>query len=897
LIDYLLCEHAQMLNITKFSSGKFNTLSAHAPICFTLLVPGLFEPNQTPQHIDTGRTPCKSVRWNEDNTQSIIDSLTDHISDLQGCLGQALQSQGDVNMCVDSFCNILSNCVLPLCNVYTNDVNANSKNNVKKTDQPWFNETCKRRFNEYKSAIYNFNKCKSKTTHETLVHKKSLYKKLANKCKRQYMRFEGNMMNQLRKNSPKQFYKLFAKRKQKAAKSNITSDQFLEHFRDVSTSMGQDTTDDNYDTSQIQTSVYDELDATISIQEIEKAIKNLKSDKSCAEDCIINEVFIKCKDVLLPCLYTLFNSVFESGLFPESWTTRCIVLVFKKGDINDPNNYRGITIVSCLGKLFTSILNNRLLIWDSDNDIITDAQFGFKPGASTVDAIFVLQSLINRTLKKKRRLYCCFVDYQKAFDFIDRSSLWSKLVNLGIQGKMFKIIKSLYENVKSCVKYNGCLSEYFRNTRGLLQGEVLSPILFSFYINDFEMCFIRENCPSVELQLVNIFLLMYADDTVLISETPDGLQSMLDALYSYTKEWNLTVNIDKTKILVFRNGGKVNDKEKWTYDGKNLEIVNTFNYLGMLFNFNGKFSKTQKHIADQGRKALFAITSKLKQCNFNIETKCSVFDTYVNSILCYAAEIWGFHKALDVEKVHISFCKNVLGVKTSTSNNLVYYELGRLPLRYVRKIRIIKFWLKLKSTDNCILRACYQEMISNKDDWIVEIQSELENIGLGYMFENYINMTDNCIIGIIKCRLRDIYTQSMMTDISNSSKGLLFQHLVDNFTLQNYLCKPINPLYRKYISRFRMSSHKLRIEQGRYSNENRNSRVCTICDSKEIEDEFHFILKCPFYSTLRDQYIKKYYYQRPSVFKLVKLLSTNNVGELCKLGKYLYLASKKRLTV
>ena len=109
--------------------------------------------------------------------------------------------------------------------------------------------------------------------------------------------------------------------------------------------------------------------------------------------------------------------------------------VFKKGNVNDANNYRGISLVNCI--LFTSILNKRLLKWDKDNSVKMDAQFGFRPGLGTVDAIFVLQSLVNKHLRKKGgRLYCCFINYRKAFDFVNRSKLWIKLTMIGIKGKM-----------------------------------------------------------------------------------------------------------------------------------------------------------------------------------------------------------------------------------------------------------------------------------------------------------------------------------------------------------------------------------------------------------------------------------------------------------------------------
>ena len=320
------------------------------------------------------------------------------------------------------------------------------------------------------------------------------------------------------------------------------------------------------------------------------------------------------------------------------------------------------------------------------------------------------------------------------------------------------------------------------------------------------MHFIRENCPSVEIQLINIFLLMYADDTVLIAETADGLQKMLDALLTYTKKWNLTVNIDKTKILVFKNGKKLTGHVNWTYDGKNIEVVDQFNYLGMLFNYNGKFTQTQRHVAEQGRKALFAISSTLKNFNCNLETKCTIFDTYVSSILNYGCEIWGFHKAPDIEKLHLSFLKRTLGVKKSTCNNLIYCELGRYPLQLIRKLRIFRYMLKLRSSQNCILNACFREMIENNDDWILSVKNELAKLGLNYLWDDVIQ--DKCFINIVEiCTVRRcclIYLDLL--------KAFCI-YMVDIFTMQYYLCKPVPAIYKKYISKFRLSSHNLNIEK------------------------------------------------------------------------------------
>lgn len=361
----------------------------------------------------------------------------------------------------------------------------------------------------------------------------------------------------------------------------------------------------------------------------------LNKNKASGNDGILNEFLINCKDILMPCLVSLFNNVFDSGHFPSAWSVGNIVPVFKKGNASDTDNNRGITLVSCIGKLFTSVINERLLTADRNYNVITDAQFGFRKNMSTIDAIFILQSLIQRTIKKKRKLYCCFIDYKKAFDFINRSNLWFKLIQQGIEGKVLRIIRSLYEKVKCCVKYNNTVSEWFDCNAGLFQGEVLSPILFSMYVNDMEMHFLSENCPSLEIQEINIFLLMYADDTVLLAESPEGLQSLLDALYSYSTKWDLTVNTDKTKILVFRNGNRSKVNDKWYYNGEELEVVNEFNYLGFLLSFNGKFGNSQKRIAEQGRKAMYALNNICKKHCFNTVTKLSIFDTYVNSVMSY----------------------------------------------------------------------------------------------------------------------------------------------------------------------------------------------------------------------------------------------------------------------
>ena len=221
----------------------------------------------------------------------------------------------------------------------------------------------------------------------------------------------------------------------------------------------------------------------------------------------------------------------------------------------------------------------------------------------------------------------------------------------------------------------------------------------------------------------------------------------------------------------------------------------------------------------------------------------------------------------------------------------MYYELGRTPLIIKRKLRAIKYWMSLKTTNNCILKSCLDDMIIRNDDWVIKIKNELESLGVGYLFNSTCDKYDLCII---EQRLKDSYQQLLLSDICRSSKGIIYQHLVDHFNLQPYLKKHVRKDFLQQIAKFRLSSHKLQVEIGRHSNIQRNNRICQHCNLNDVEDEYHFILVCPAYNYLRCSYIKRYYRNRPSVYKLIQLLSTENVKELGNLGRFLSKACKQR---
>ena len=185
------------------------------------------------------------------------------------------------------------------------------------------------------------------------------------------------------------------------------------------------------------------LDLEITEKEIVECIDQLKSCKSPGIYDIINEYLKTTKEVLLPHYLKIFNLILNTGLIPSKWYLGVIIPIHKKGEVTNPDNYRGITLLSCFGKLFTSVLNNRLYGFLEKNNLLTEMQAGLRKCYSTVEQVFNLKCLIDLTLTSKKKLYCFFVDFKKAFDTVWRAGLWVKVLNSNSTGKCLNVIYNL----------------------------------------------------------------------------------------------------------------------------------------------------------------------------------------------------------------------------------------------------------------------------------------------------------------------------------------------------------------------------------------------------------------------------------------------------------------------
>ena len=185
----------------------------------------------------------------------------------------------------------------------------------------------------------------------------------------------------------------------------------------------------------------DNLELPITEGEIRASIKNLNSNRSGGPNGLCIEMLKVTVDIIVPYLYSLFNYIYEHGIFPEDWCKSIISPVHKSGPVDKPENYRAIMLSNCLCKIFINILTMRLSSWAEENDVIDESQAGFRKQYSAIDNIFSLQALVQKYLCRPRgRCYCNFMDFKRAFDSIQHTCLWYSLEKKGVSenSKFFK---------------------------------------------------------------------------------------------------------------------------------------------------------------------------------------------------------------------------------------------------------------------------------------------------------------------------------------------------------------------------------------------------------------------------------------------------------------------------
>ena len=604
-----------------------------------------------------------------------------------------------------------------------------------------------------------------------------------------------------------------------------------------------------------------------------------------------------------------FNIVLNTGYIPEVWCIGIIMPLYKnKGERSQPDNYRGITLLSCMGKLFTAILNFRLTNYLEATGTIGDEQAGFRQEFSTVDHIFSLHMMINFYLKKGKRLYVAFIDYRKAFDFVDRVLLWNEIITNGINGNFLRIIYNLYDKAKSCVKTDGRTSALFSCNTGVRQGENLSPILFSIFLNDFERHISKyydglsdvsdaaKECLSdddVEY-FVRLYALLYADDTIVMAENETELQKGLSAVYSYCTDWNLQVNTDKTKVVIFSNG-KVTKYPTFLFGHSKVDVVEDYVYLGVLFHRTGSFQKAIMKQIKQATKSFHTLMTKVRYLHLPVDLTLELFQQLVVPVLLYGSEVWGASNIEQIDVFQRKCLKQILGVKTLTPSVMVYGETGNVPVSELVKLRMINYFMLLcngkKTKISYIIYKIWRCKMNNQmnytSDWITVLKSNLSNFGMHHIWEFEGNgFTNEYVKQSTKLRMKDIYLQKWNNDVNGHELCDNYKMFKTEFRLEKYLTH-LNFYERLIMSKFRCRSNLLPVTYNRLNNRSYEDQQCPLCNDGENGDEFHYLFMCSHFEEERSIFLPDHFIRGTPDDYMKNLLQSEEKGILKNLVKFM----------
>ena len=409
-------------------------------------------------------------------------------------------------------------------------------------------------------------------------------------------------------------------------------------------------------------------ESPITKKEIEAAVKKLKAGKAAGLDGAEVECIKSGGKSVVEWLVRLLNVCFQEGKVPEDWMSACIVPLYKgKGDKLCCGSYRGISLLSVVGKVYGRVLDGR--VRRGTEGEIREEQGGFLSGRGCVDQIFAVRQICEKYMAKGKEVFWAFMDLEKAYDFIERIPLWDILRMYGIGGKLLGGVKSFYENSKACVRVGDGVSEWFPVKVGLRQGCVMSPWLFNLYmdgvVREVNMRVMERGLSLLESENGECKLnqLLFADDTALVADSEEELQHLVREFGRVCKRRKLKVNVNKSKVMRCRRG--VDDSRlNVTLEGEQLEEVDCFKYLGSSISVDGKIEGEVKARVNEVAKVQGGLKEILKSKTLKMDAKRRLYEGIAVPTALYGAETWNMsvkdRRRLNV--VEMRCLRNMCGV-------------------------------------------------------------------------------------------------------------------------------------------------------------------------------------------------------------------------------------------
>ena len=375
--------------------------------------------------------------------------------------------------------------------------------------------------------------------------------------------------------------------------------------------------------------------------EVEEALRAMRPGKAVGEDGIAVEMLGVLGEWGAEVVTEIANSIYNTGQIPDQMARSIFITIPKKPGAIDCDKFRTISVMSQLSKVVLRIILNR--VRNKIEYEIAEEQYGFMKGKGTCNAIFVIRMLGERTIEMQKDLFMCFIDYRKAFDTVRHADLLAMLSRLDIGKKDLRIIRNLYYDQTAAVRVEDELTGWVNIKRGVRQGCVMSPVLFSFYaeiimrhVDDLE---------GIRIGGQNVNNVRYADDTVLIADSEDKLQRIIERVDAAGEELGLKINRGKTECMVISKGSAPTCN--LSIGNEIIKQVNKFKYLGSIITEDGRCESEIKQRIGIARSAFGKMRNVISNRHVRIATRIRLIKTYIWATLLYGCETWTINKEME----------------------------------------------------------------------------------------------------------------------------------------------------------------------------------------------------------------------------------------------------------
>ena len=430
-----------------------------------------------------------------------------------------------------------------------------------------------------------------------------------------------------------------------------------------------------------------------------KIIEKLKPKASSGPDGQSSKLLKAISNVLAPILSVIINQSLYTGIFPDKLKIAKVLPLFKKGDAWLMENYRPISLLSTLSKVFERVVFEQLYEYLNSNDLLYQSQYGFRKDHSTELASIELIDLICKEMDKGDTPISIFLDLSKAFDMLNHDILLTKLKHYGIAGTPLAWFKSYLTNRAQYVEINGTCSGLLSIEKGVPQGSILGPLLFIIFINDIHRS-------STEFKFIT-----YADDTTLFSSLssfiPDSNVGITEASEKINREINkvtdwltvnkLSLNVNKTKFMIFHYHQRIlgeTNIPNLMINGNNIEQIDEFNFLGLTINEYMSWSSHAKKVSNKVSRVL-GVMNRLKHF-LPFSALRLMYQSLVNCHLQFCILAWGYeyNRVYNLQKKALRI---MTGSKYNAHTEPLFKQLNIMKLEDSFSLQCLKFYHKFKT--------------------------------------------------------------------------------------------------------------------------------------------------------------------------------------------------------